>query len=152
MIFMQCFVFDLDETLVYVQGKDIFIRPYSESILQALNKSQSNIVILWSAADFTYVHNILIRLNWSHYFKKVLTRDDCESSFKLFGENKSCFFIKNLLKRENEMYNIQFIFIDDLASKNETKNEYDFKINIVPYNKPNSGPDLHLYNAIKCFL
>lgn len=151
MIFMQCFVFDLDETLVYVQGKSIFVRPYSESILQALNNTHSNTVILWLAADFTYVHNVLIRLNWCHYFKKVLTREDCEISFKLYGENKSCFFIKNLLKKENEIYNIKYIFIDDLASKNDTKNEYDFKINIVPYKNPKT-PDLHLYNAIKCFL
>lgn len=152
MIFKQCFVFDLDETLVYVHGKDIFVRPYSETVLQVLNNNKSNIVILWSSADFTYVHNVLIRLNWCHYFKKILTRDDCEVSFKLYGENKSCFFIKDLLKRENETYNIKFILIDDLALTNEIKKEYDFKINIVPFKSTKPTPDLHLFNAIKSFL
>lgn len=152
MIFKQCFVFDLDETLVYVHEKDIYVRPYSESILQNLNNIKSNILILWSSADYSYVHNILIRLNWCHYFKIVLTRDDCEISFKLYDENKSCLFIKNILKNDDEIFNIKYILIDDLALKNETKNLYDFKINIVPYNNNKYGPDLHLYNAIKCFL
>lgn len=152
MFFMQCFVFDLDETLVHVQGKNIFVRPYAETVLQVLNNIDSNILILWSSADFTYVHNVLIRLNWSHYFRKVLTRDDCDISFKLYGENKSCLLVKDLLKKENEIYNIKFILIDDLALKNETKKQYDFKINIVPFKNLNSGPDLHLFNAVKCFL
>lgn len=154
MIFKYCFVFDLDETLVNVIGKDIFVRPYSESILNTLSQhnKNNNILILWSAADFSYVYNVLVRLNWCHYFRRILTRDECEMSFKLYNEYKSCLFIKNLLKMENDIYSIKYIMIDDLASKNETNNLYDYKINIVPYKSTDAKPDIHLYNAIKCFL
>jgi hypothetical protein len=145
-------MFDLDETLVYVQGKDIYVRPYSDSVLWILSRVKSNILILWSSADSTYVYNVIVRLNWSQYFKKILTREDCDVSLKLYGENKSCLYIRNILKEEDEIYSIKYIMIDDLADENDKNNYYDFKIQIVPYKTTKPGPDLHLYNAVKCFI
>ncbi|TLY46858.1 MAG: DUF705 domain-containing protein [Gammaproteobacteria bacterium] len=147
--FKLCIVFDLDETLVFVKGKDIYVRPYAESAMHILSRRDSNILILWSTGDLNYVYNVLTRLNWCHYFRKILTRDDCEMSLQRYGDYKSSLYVSNLLKYDTLGMSVKYVLIDDLALENESKNLYDMKISIVPY-KP--GPDLHLYNAVKHFV
>jgi len=148
--FRYCFVFDLDETLVCVKGKEVYVRPYADTTLQILSQRDSNILILWSAGDFNYVYNVITLLNWTHYFKRIFTRNDCNLSLQQYGDLKSSRYVANALKYDIIGMNVQFILIDDLALQNEKQNLYDMKICIVPFKEPRA--DLHLYNAVKHFV
>lgn len=151
-LFKYCMVLDLDENLIHVDFENIFVRPYVETALQIMRRQNSFITILWTQGTKNYAYNILSRLNWFHLFDKILTRDGCEFSFKLYNEYKSSFYIKKIVTNElsNCTQNIKYIFIDDLAFKNEIKNLYDSKINIIPFQK--LGPDVSFHNAVKEFI
>lgn len=152
MVYRYCFVFDLDECLVHVSNDKVYVRPYAEAILQILSRKPSCFVVLWSSGTRNYIYHVVSRLNWFHYFKKILTREDCEYSFSAYKEYKSCLYIKKIIEKEFAVstFNTKFILIDDLALFNEKYNLYDYKIAVVPFTKP--GPDLHLYYAIQSFI
>jgi hypothetical protein len=148
MYIVHIYVFDLDETMVHVVGKNIYVRPYIQHVLYNLWKKRNIYCILWSAGDESYVLNTISTLNWHHYFIKVLTRQNCEISAQLFGSYKSRYYLDRTLNPYLRKYNkLHYTFIDDNAYKNCEKGEYDSVIEIPPY--LGGHVDFAIYNYFK---
>lgn len=149
-MYRYVFVFDLDETLVFVKDRDIYVRPYAQHILYSLWKNSEVYTVLWSAGDTSYVYNILSALNWHHYFVEVFTRRNCNVSYEMFGFNKCRKYVERSLSTFITMNNIlRFVLIDDCASRNSDKNDYDKTIEPPPFYGENG--DTGLYHCMKEF-
>lgn len=153
------FVFDLDETLVYVDKEKVLVRPYSESVLHFLWNEPRAVTVLWSAADESYVYNVLNVLHWHHYFTEVFCRKNCEISCQLFGSYKSRKYLERCLSKYLTLPNLlKYILVDDRAVSNTSCDDddddddivgYDFAIEIPPFHGENG--DMNLYKCLKRF-
>lgn len=124
-------VLDMDETIGTFQHDAFQIRPYANSLIALLRLLDVQLV-LWSLGSDEYVQRIvnghlpLVK----EYAYKIFARKECERSRQRYDFCKASEHIRVMFESE-----IFLIAIDDKVSQN-MDSQYDLRINVLPYKKP----------------
>jgi len=145
------FVVDLDDTLVYFDEmgkydhlKLYYLRPHAKEFVEELRQlTPGNKMVLWSAGIAPYVYDVLFKTPIGPCFDFVLTRDDCETSKRIFKVSKSVNYVKNYMiksssNKEFNPKNYKWVLIDDQAVQNGGKG-YDELITVPKYRPENKN-------------
>jgi len=147
------FVVDLDDTLVYFDEtgkydhlKLYYLRPHAKEFVEELRQlAPGNKMVLWSAGIAPYVYDVLFKTPIGPCFDFVLTREDCETSKRIFKVNKSVNYVKNYMTKSSSSSNKEFnpqnykwVLVDDQAVQNGGKG-YDELITVPKYRPDNKN-------------
>ena len=134
-------VLDIDHTLLHCKkefnkiefyGKilsplDITLRPYIQEFLQYLLNNKI-VIVVFTTATSEYARDVLFVYleNFYPFILKILSKKDCDKSYKLFKKEKHSKYVRKVLNAHNNI----LIGVDDLAHENMDKNGYNLLINI----------------------
>lgn len=123
-------VWDLDETILYFdleskvkQEPYYYLKPNIIQTLYFCAKLPNCFNILWSMGRDDYVHDALYKLNLTKYFSHILTRIECEQSYKKYAAYKAYLYLLDYLKIPHGT-SIKSILIDDKAYENSRQKDY----------------------------
>ena len=141
-------VYDSDRTLdPFGKSASVYTRPFMVEFLQYLKViNKNNILILWSRGKQYYISKMLLLLGICNYFNHILTRHDCNNSYRKYGCYKS---FKYIVDKYPRYMNMRSFLIDDLALKNGG-DDYFKLVSVKPFNLTDieAGLDSTLLNVM----
>lgn len=124
-------VLDMDETLGSFDKETFHVRPRLQTLIDLLRLTRIDIV-LWSLGGDEYVHRVVNGFlpEIARHAHKVFARRECDRSYERYQYYKASEHIR-------VMYDhcIFLIGVDDKVSQN-MDSQYDLRISIRPYKKP----------------
>lgn len=124
-------VLDMDETCGVYRDNVFHPRPKLDFMIKMMRAMDIEI-ILWSLGEDSYVHRVVNGFLPSIYkfAHKIFARSEAKVSMNLYGYSKAS-------QRIREMYDerIFLIGVDDKVTEN-MDSEYDARIQVKPYDKP----------------